>query len=100
MRYRKALIREARLFMGQRAALCRTALSFSFKGNCNLHINGNVLIFEASLYPSGHSSFFGVPNSSTTLFMVSTSLLPGNKGVNVYSSMIMHGKAKISTGKL
>lgn len=42
----------------------------------------------------------GVPSTDVTLNISSTSLLPGNSGLSVYNSAIIHPTAHMSIGEL
>lgn len=53
---------------------------------------------SASRFASGHSSLLGHPSTLVIFSSWSSSELPGNRGLKVYSSAIMQPKAKISTG--
>ena len=45
-------------------------------------------------------TFVGVPKTAHILNIISTSLLPGNNGLNVYNSAIIAPHAQISMGEL
>lgn len=83
-------------------SMTASSLAFGIKIANDVRVKfGNLKFIAAAIwYPSGQSSLSGVPITEHILNISSISLLPGNKGLNVYSSAIIQPTAQMSIGLL